>query len=1083
MRRTGYSELFGVRISADTYDTLQDLRHSCPQRRGSVGVDLDVALSLITCTRPDFITSPDSLTDISSVLSYICNVTRRRAADTILQYYTANFPEKAPVIAQLCRNMPTEIAVRDAPVSDDRRKPDRGRQRTALESSPQTFGALLQTLSDRSLKRAEAYIRSEYAKQIDDSRSCYGRPLQVSVEIDQSALLALRNDLRKRFQHLQGPPVAHVQEERGSFYAPGNFLPYCPTSLPMVHPSLSTLLSAPADYLILPQLPEQKLTSRSTKISNGEVRHYLYSQYLLDYTRKNENDDPPDLALSLRPAWGQAVVFQNAPSDRPGGLLWQHPQYRLVTRKPVPEHHALVDLLGCYVPPEVLFDSLITDLCLLAQANQKHRQLRTNTEDMSASDQPDQNATAMSLDIHTVLERLQHIVYFPPFQICVDQRHFGNVSRFVRFVENPLEATCYVKAIGVSGSTRLQLHASRDLGANTELLLHAGSFSWIRATSELMQDQVALEGFTNFADFLTTTQPWKDILSLYSEHQGSETSFSMLITTLLLEFRLMKPEQQFTRTCALNSDFFQWLAQQLKSVSYHEEVTDMGKHVILLQDCLDATPTIVDNVRVNCNTLINLKTVFTQSTFSAQCATNLVAGDPTILMNGYYLYSYFDTHGLLADRRRIDHIPTLFDLTPLQTTRLLKLLCFVQYASIYHELDSQDSELLSTLQQPILFTLTGAKGPLVDILRLICPILTLSDAISDLMEHAGATVPFIRIGEDGNPDALGEFSPLQISAQELQQTGEYCVVSLTRLIQETIREGLERDTCPPPLCIKFFPAYYTAWAPYTPISRLQSATLDPLFARILATLLKAFQVHKLLPESPHPGLQADQRITALSLKLIHHNSYLNLLAYGIEISQAQYIRLLRELLLAPQQLDSSDSWLSPLDSFNLGRLDAPELRTLRFFYTDLSDAELADQLCAVAACRIESQTEENIFKDDSALFTDDVLDQLSKAIMELLDAMPPLSGKVRQESKRAPAKREMLWPGSASLARAGYNGDVGYTRGDPEFGLSPKVPLPLPGQRRSDPVTDMRPLDRRPPFSEPALKRVLLELATTLQLG
>lgn len=66
-------------------------------------------------------------------------------------------------------------------------------------------------------------------------------------------------------------------------------------------------------------------------------------------------------------------------------------QYNLLTKKPVPQHHSLVDFTGCYVTPDAALASLIFEF-----------------------------RNYSKITILDVLYKLQYMKFFAPLQMVVD---------------------------------------------------------------------------------------------------------------------------------------------------------------------------------------------------------------------------------------------------------------------------------------------------------------------------------------------------------------------------------------------------------------------------------------------------------------------------------------------------------------------------------------------------------------------------------------------------------------------------------------------------------------------------------------
>lgn len=485
-----------------------------------------------------------------------------------------------------------------------------------------SLAAMLYSLPARSIKRCLQMCRREYTRQFEDTRSATDHPLKVSLNVTLNALESLRYELKTTFKYLQGPIVPFTEEEAGSFYYPGNYAPYCKVCVPCYHPSVALLMASPtkflpessiADSLMLwtasgaseqdpedrenprgpgplpaqaAQEPETKVPAkeepvhgdrggspRTVQVPQSLIKGNPYLDFMLDQSRPNDHDDTPDLTLTLRDAWEATATLQQRPVADPGCTMWEYPSYAMYTQRPVPQHHCILDLVGVYTPPDVLFDSVRTDLRMLAE----------NLTAMPSSSRTSGGRSQASLTLLHILRRVSHIVYFPPLRICVDQRHFGNESRFVRFVDRVSDATCYLKVVGIAGYNRLQLHAAKDLGSSVELTLHAGAFSWLSQDSDLMRCLFELSSLLDFSDFLVREQVWMPTAreqltpeQLKSESAMTHMKEATVLTLMGRRFRAASYCLKVIRVPLLSAAsedstrFDEWLANQLKDLDIAE---------------------------------------------------------------------------------------------------------------------------------------------------------------------------------------------------------------------------------------------------------------------------------------------------------------------------------------------------------------------------------------------------------------------------------------------------------------------------------------------------------------------------------
>lgn len=1252
MVRNTTHELYGVRISGEVYSLLRDLRDNCPRNLGTV--DIDVAISLITCRKRDFITSYDQLNEIVVLLSKVCGDSRRFVATKIMHYYASNFPSKVESIQSYITYMPTDnldvkqqsgdeqvidkiqpsstslitgIVKEEGEDSDELDSDTTGRESSAVPTTGSgrrgrlskasvkgnklnrtqandinslKLSTLLPSLVGKPIKRAQLEARKEYTRQIDESRACYGRPIKYDLEIHELAVQAMEYELLTTFSYLQQPIVAHNPSEKRHFFIPGNTFPFCSTSLPMVYPPLGTIMAAPADFLCRPRLPRRKITRDMVKkISPNEVSSYIYDAHLLDYTRHNDADDPSDLRVELRPAWAQTIDFSKAACDFPGEIMWQYPMYRLVTQKPVPEHHSLIDLTGCYVTADALFDSLTTELIELARNVIKYAQKRKRLafrqrvarrkkpvglpsifnesllskesfspindpvgaddilgshsdlplspmvlDDLSETitddetDDSESNSQMLKISILNLLERLQKIVFFPPFRVCVDQRHLGNVSRYVRFVESPFDATCYIKAVGVSGSTRLQLHAARDLPANAELTLHAGSFCWIKHDSELMHHLYTLENYILFTDQLTIGKPWRSFLHRPSSNTTETTSTimdsAMLVT--LAEMRLRESASTLLSVKLIDLDFIKWLSDQLYDVLYVEEsiITDLCQLHINLMDVIDPENATINTTNNRCNVLVNPKNFFTHSSHAHSCSLNIVTADTNFSMNGYYLYHFFLTHKLLSDTNSLNNLKSLLLLTNERQLSLLTTLIGAQLTAIYTDLDGGTSSVSKGFQitsfvltQPYNTQLVDSDLPLtIRALKHEARHVSIDSCLSNRSTTWHSSICVFIVKQDGVIDDV-EFIFIEklqnylITFQKKNPTYSCYEISLDRYIMNIIKSYIETTTMRPSIVMKTFPTYYSAWTPFVPISEVQSLTFDPLLTRIFLTIAKCYKNYKILPDiaavmnlpltTPYntssiavtaastvdkvllQGITQnsfipaalDEQIDALLLRLIHHNTYFNLISYGMGISKNKYIDMVKQLISSPLHFSLADAWSHPLEIFDISALP----NALKFLATYILQSRtenvqfLQSVLLELKNCNREYNYKSHILVQEASVFSDTVLYMLATDILTLLHSMPPLSGKNKQnKAKRSIIQKEALWPGSKEYAPPGYNGL--YARSTPQTTNSYLTPIDYL-KKYDDNVASSSFTPKKTPtrkyFSSPVIQRVFADARTTFQ--
>lgn len=1249
MVRNTTHELYGVRISGEVYSLLRDLRDNCPRNLGSV--DIDVAISLITCKRRDFITSYDQLNEIVVLLSKVCGDSRRFVATKIMNYYATNFPSKVESIQSYIAYMPTDnldgkqqstddqatdktqppstslitgIIKEDDDESDDldsevtlkepgtmsagtgkrsrlskMAKGNKANRVQANDISSLKLSTLLSTLVGKPIKRAQLEARKEYTRQIDESRACYGRPIKYDLEIQELAIQVMESELLTTFSYLQKPIVAHSSSERRHFFIPGNTFPFCSTSLPMVYPPLGTIMAAPADFLCRPRLPGRRITRETTKrIPPNEVSSYIYDSHLLDYTRHNDTDDPSDLRVELRPAWAQTIDFSKAAYDLPGEVMWQYPMYKLLTQKPVPEHHSLIDLTGCYVTADALFDSLTTELIELARnvvkCARKRRRLayrqrsarrkrpislpsifneslskdsfsptndtagaadalgshsdlplspvtvddlsETNTDE--ETDDSDSDSQSLGIVILNLLERLQKIIFFPPFRVCVDQRHLGNVSRYVRFVESPFDATCYVKAVGVSGSTRLQLHAAKDLPANAELTLHAGSFSWIKCTSELMRYLYTLEEYILFTDQLALRRPWQSLLHCSSSNDNTESTPTIMDSAMLVtlaEMRLRESAASLLSLKQIDLDFMTWLSDQLYDVSYAEESSlgDFRQLHISLASVLDPANAAINTTNNRCTVLVNPKNFFTHSTHAHSCSLNIVTADTNFSMNGYYLYHFFLTHKLLTDRDSLDTLQSSLLLTNDQQRSLLTTLLGAQLTAIYTDLDGGTSPVAKSFQTigfvlapPDADNLAESALPLtIKVLKHEARCISVDSCLNSKSSTWHSSVCVFVVRADGTIDTVEYIFAEKLQnylslLQKKNPTYNCYEVPLDHYIMGIIKGYIETAAVGPSVVMKTFPTYYSAWTPFVPVSEVQSLTFDPLLTRIFFTIAKCYKNYKILPDlaatlnvplsvpyssssavpatstvdkvllqgaPPHSFIPTalDEQIDALLLRLIHHNTYFNLISYGMGISKHKYVDMIKELVSSPLHFSLADTWSHPLELFDIAALP----NTLQFLsnYVLRSRNEdvqfLQSTLLDLKGCNKEHNYKSHILVQEASIFSDTVLHMLATDILALLHSMPPLSGKNKQaKAKRSLIQKEALWPGSKEYAPPGYNGL--YARATPQTTYSYLTPSDYL-KKYGDDVVDVSftpkavLVDKH--FSSPVMQRIFADARATFQ--
>lgn len=265
-----------------------------------------------------------------------------------------------------------------------------------------------------------------------------------------------------------------------------------PTIICQYHQAVSLLTAPPASAF--PKL--KSLKGKQT-----------YSDMQIDISYSNEAHDDPDLLITA-PAFYGFVASTGSPR------LFQCVQYSLRTKKPVPQHHSLCDLTGVYCDASALHKSLLLEFRAITRANNK-------------------------ISILRVLERLTKIKFFPPMCMFVDQRHFGSVARYTTFVrEHP---SGYLKAVGIGGGVRLQLHCTQDIAKDTEMSLLLDDYFCMKRNSELYNYMLCfIQGIRELQQ-LEITRPWEKIMQKISpKDENYQLALTSSRAAFIVSFSLSK---------------------------------------------------------------------------------------------------------------------------------------------------------------------------------------------------------------------------------------------------------------------------------------------------------------------------------------------------------------------------------------------------------------------------------------------------------------------------------------------------------------------------------------------------------------
>lgn len=229
----------------------------------------------------------------------------------------------------------------------------------------------------------------------------------------------------------------------------------------------------------------------------------------IDISYSNEAHDDPDLLVTA-PAFYGFVVGTGSPR------LFQCVQYSLRTKKPVPQHHSLCDLTGVYCDASALYKSLLLEFRAITRTSNK-------------------------ISILRVLERLTKIKYFPPMCLFVDQRHFGSVARYATFVKD--HPSGYLKAVGIGGGVRLQLHCAQDIGKDTEISLLLDDYFCMKRNSELYNYMLSFIQGVRELQQLENDRPWEKVTSKIDQQ---DKNYQLALTSSRAAFIVSFSQRKFS---------------------------------------------------------------------------------------------------------------------------------------------------------------------------------------------------------------------------------------------------------------------------------------------------------------------------------------------------------------------------------------------------------------------------------------------------------------------------------------------------------------------------------------------------------
>ncbi|CAL6023054.1 Conserved_hypothetical protein [Hexamita inflata] len=385
-------EVFGITVSTETFSVLKSLSQIVSRNQV---VDLEVAVSYISQSVQNFVTSDTVLNELTIVLEKITQSTRKQISESIMAYYKQALPERYDLVREGFQALLSQSSVHHPPpqVSAVAKQTvsETPKRQVRKMSEQLVLNPLLRQLQKSKIS-ATVEGRAVYENQLQESPECFSKPLHAQVE--KTAL----------FRQLQ--------------------IPYEEVNLCQYHPSLF-LLAAP------PQYSFPKLKSLPSMQS--------YSSMQLEINYSNESHDDPDIIFD-------APVYYKWLSNFPQQQLIRNPILSVKTKKPVPQHHSLLDITGVYTNYDSFLISILTQIKLMcAQSKSK------------------------KISYLEILSLLSKVKYFPPFKMFVDQIHYGNDARYIRFCNSYPSA--YLKAVGIGGSVRLQVHCSKDIAKDTEISL------------------------------------------------------------------------------------------------------------------------------------------------------------------------------------------------------------------------------------------------------------------------------------------------------------------------------------------------------------------------------------------------------------------------------------------------------------------------------------------------------------------------------------------------------------------------------------------------------------------------------------
>eukprot|EP00702_Spironucleus_salmonicida_P006189 EST47480.1 hypothetical protein SS50377_12465 [Spironucleus salmonicida] len=467
-----YKKIWDVDVSVDTFKLLQPLVDII---RYNQQVDPQVALQQIFLADPNFTLNQLVLTEVIQLLSRICKISQDSIIFEVQKYVSDTQSHEKCVQVQKWIKMIKPVSNKQTTLSQQ--------QKVRIQiKSPYHGSHPLGVAFSSKLNKFREDSHTAYQVQINEYKHCYTQILEPNIEY-------INFDVQQ--------------------------LEYTKVILPQIHPSLNLIFAAPMAKLVKHQI--------------NTVNTFKWSQSQIDIGFSNDSFDAPDLILARR------NVHDEILEDFNDCLLQKTQQWYLRTKKPVAQHHGIIDLTGCYVPKEVIFQSIYQRLLIKLKQNG-------------------------FVSVFDIVEETKYLIYFPPFQAIVDQRFYGTISRFLRFNSNINQSSCYVKSVGIGGQVRFQIHGSRDLGANEEITLFH-SYSVVKETSELGLFLTHFNDVIEQIQLICDSKKWLNYTKNYNQNQQVLGKNAFLISF----FDILMSKNTFYKTKILNqSELISFLNENLK---------------------------------------------------------------------------------------------------------------------------------------------------------------------------------------------------------------------------------------------------------------------------------------------------------------------------------------------------------------------------------------------------------------------------------------------------------------------------------------------------------------------------------------